>query len=236
MSSSAIFGAPKSCPILPTTPPAPVEIYGRAKLAGEEAVREICTAANVPLFVIRPRTILGEGRLGIFQILFAWIAEGRSVYVIGSGDVAFQFVHAADLMDAYMLVIERGKPGSYNVGTDRFGTMREALETLIDYAGTGSRVRSLPVAPTIAALRILDCLKLSPLAPWHYLTYHKAFHFDVAPLVDLGWKPRFSNDEMLRESYDWFLAHANDTASSKGASPHRLPVPERVLRLIRHLS
>lgn len=236
MSSSAIFGAPKTVPVREDTQPAPVEIYGRGKLEGERIVSAVCKVGNLPLIVIRPRTILGEGRLGIFQILFEWIREGRAVYVVGSGNVGFQFVHAVDLMDAYMLLLERGQPGTYNVGTDRFGTMREALENLIRHAGTGSRVRSLPVLPTIGTLQALDRLNLSPLAPWHYLTYHKAFFFDMKPLADLGWRARYSNDEMLRESYDWFLAHPQGVAQEGSKSPHRRPVTERVLRLVRRLS
>jgi nucleoside-diphosphate-sugar epimerase len=43
MSSSAIFGVPKDCPVTERTSPKPAEIYGRAKFAGEEAVRETCT-------------------------------------------------------------------------------------------------------------------------------------------------------------------------------------------------
>ena len=135
MSSSAIFGAPEKCPVTQATPAAPVEVYGRAKLAGELAVREVCENGKLPLIVIRPRTILGAGRLGIFQILFQWIAENRRIYVIGDGRQLFQFVHAHDLMDAYLLALDAGKAGTYNVGTDRFGTLREALENLITCAG-----------------------------------------------------------------------------------------------------
>src|SRR2546421_7770174 len=72
MSSSAIFGVPVECPIIEATPLRPAEIYGRAKLAGEQAVTEACAKGGPRLIVIRPRTILGEGRLGIFQILFEW--------------------------------------------------------------------------------------------------------------------------------------------------------------------
>ena len=71
MSSSAIFGLPKSCPITSATPYRPIEIYGRAKLAGEEIVQKICNEAKLSLIVIRPRTILAKSRLGIFQILFS---------------------------------------------------------------------------------------------------------------------------------------------------------------------
>lgn len=235
MSSSALYGVPDRCPITASTPLRPVEIYGRAKLAGEQAVQEVCAASGLPLVAIRPRTLLGEGRLGIFQILFDWIASGRSVYVIGGGEGGFQFLHALDMMDFYMLALDAGRPGVYNVGTDRFGTLREALENLIRYAGTASTVRSLPVGPTIAALGLLDRLRLSPLAPWHYLTYHKPFSFDVTPLLAMGWRPRYSNDEMMRESYDWFLAHRDEKVGAE-ASAHHKPVREGFLWLLKRLS
>lgn len=236
MSSSAIFGAPEQCPINNQSPYRPVEIYGRAKLAGELAVREICEKARLPLVVIRPRTILGEGRLGIFQILFQWISENRKIYVIGDGHQKFQFVHAHDLMDAYLLAMDAGKPGVYNVGTNRFGTLREALEQVIAHARSKSRVASLPAGLTINTLRILDWLRLSPLAPWHYLTYHKPFYFDVQPLLDLGWQPRYSNDEMFRESWEWFMANKNRLAAEAAASPHRSVVKQRLLGLLKKFS
>lgn len=235
MSSSAIFGAPKQHPITDATPLLPVEIYGRAKLAGEQAVRAVCEPARLPLIVIRPRTILGEGRLGIFQILFDWIRQNYNVFVIGKGDNLFQFIHAHDLMDAYMIALRTAQPGAYNVGTDRFGTVREAMENLIRHAGSSSKVKSLPAGPTIATLRCADLLGISPLAPWHYLTYHKPFHFDVSKLLAMGWKPRYSNDEMFRESYDWFCANYNRLAAEKAGSPHRRPVREGLLWLIKKL-
>jgi len=236
MSSSAIFGAPRSCPVTNESPMTPVEIYGRAKLAGELAVRETCARGGLPLIVIRPRTILGEGRLGIFQILFQWIQENRRIYVIGDGRQRFQFVHAHDLMDAYLLAMDAGRPGVYNVGTDQFGTLREALERVIAHAHSTSRIASLPAGVTINTLRVLDWLRLSPLAPWHYLTYHKAFYFDVQPLLALGWKPRYSNDAMFRESWDWFVQHRDRLAAEAAASPHRSVVKQRLLGLLKRFS
>jgi nucleoside-diphosphate-sugar epimerase len=236
MSSSAIFGVPEHCPVTEATPLKPAEIYGKAKLAGELAVREVCGKSGMQLIVIRPRTILGEGRLGIFQILFQWIHEGRNVYVMGRGNGLFQFVHAHDLMDAYMLALKHGKSATYNVGTDRFGSIREALEALIRYAQSESKVKSLPAGLTVNALRLLDKLGLSPLAPWHYLTYHKPFCFDVSTILALGWKPKYSNDEMFRESYDWFINNYDRLAAAKAGSAHRRPVREGLLWLLKKMS
>ena len=91
-----------------------------------------CDAAadGLDVSIVRPRTILGHGRLGIFGILFDWIADGADPIVLGDGTNRYQFVHADDLADVCLLAGGRSGPSIFNVGTDRFGTMREALEHL----------------------------------------------------------------------------------------------------------
>ena len=158
--------------------------------------------------MIRPRTILGHGRLGIFHILFDWIREGANIPVLGRGDNLYQFVHVDDLAAACALAAARPGPTSYNVGTDRFGTMRELLEGLIRHAGTRSRVRGVPIGPAVVAMRMTSALGLSPLGPYHALMYGRAMYFDVSKARrELGWAARFANDEMIADSYDWFLRH-----------------------------
>ena len=236
VSSTAAYGIPPSGPITAATPLRPVEPYGKSKRAGEEVAEAICTAADMTLITIRPRATLGGGRLGIFQILFEWISENRAVYVIGSGNIKFQFVHAHDLMDFYMLALKAGRSGTYNVGTDRFGTLRHDLEALIRYAGSTSKVRSLPTAATINTLRALHWLRVSPLVPWHYLTYHKECYFDVEPLLAMGWRPKYSNEAMLQESYDWYRQSAKVASTVTAKSPHRAPLKQGALWLLKMIS
>src|SRR6185369_8469868 len=91
VSSSAVFGAPKSNPVSEQTPPSPGEAYGRAKLEGENLCRDYAQR-GLDVTIVRPRTIMGHGRLGIFQILFEWIRGGYNVPVFGSGDNVYQFI------------------------------------------------------------------------------------------------------------------------------------------------
>ncbi|NWK97038.1 epimerase [Sphingobium lactosutens] len=233
LSSTSIYGMPPPGAITAQTVPHPFEAYGRSKLEAEGIIADICEAARMPLITIRPRVTLGGGRLGIYQILFQWIAEGRRLYIIGDGKNRQQFIHVDDLIDFYMLALAQERPGTYNVGTDRFGTLREDLETLIRHAGSASRIVGLPVGPAIAALATLRALRLSPLVAWQYRTYHRDCHFDVAPLKAIGWKARYSNAAMLAESYDWFLTHRHAITM---ASAHRSRLPQRAIGLIRRLS
>src|SRR5437016_4715061 len=80
-SSSAIYGVPKSNPVTEETVPSPVEEYGRAKLAGETLCWEYARK-GLDVSIVRPRTIAGHGRLGIFQILFELIYQGKKIPVI----------------------------------------------------------------------------------------------------------------------------------------------------------
>jgi nucleoside-diphosphate-sugar epimerase len=183
--------------------------------------------------MIRPRTILGHGRLGIFQMLFEWIREGRNVPVMGTGDNRFQFIHALDLADACMRAAGRPGPQVYNIGTDRFGTMREVLEALCRHAGTGSRVRSVPDAPVRWLMAGASRLGLSPLGAYHYMAYGKPNFFDISDAVnELDWRPAYSNEEAMIASYDWYLANREAVLSSKWtASPHKSAVKQGILRV-----
>ena len=49
--------------------------------------------------IIRPRTILGSGRLGIFQILFEWVYSNQNLPVFDKGNNIYQFIHCDDLSD-----------------------------------------------------------------------------------------------------------------------------------------
>lgn len=219
-SSSAIFGVPTSNPVLPSTSPRPMEAYGRAKWEAEQLCHEF-TDRGLDVSIVRPRTILGHGRLGIFGILFDWIADGADPFVLGRGDNRYQFVHAEDLAEVCYLAGQSSGPATFNAGTDRFGTMHEALDELCRHAGTGARVRRLPARPASIAMRLAAATRLAPFAPYHWMMYSRSMWFDIEHVQSaLDWQPKWSNSEMFVQSYEWFLRNRADT-NREELSSHR---------------
>lgn len=233
-SSSAVFGAPRDGLVTRATLPAPAEEYGRAKLAGEE----LCRAAakrGIDVSIVRPRTILGHGRLGIFQILFEWVFQGKDVPVFNGGHNRYQFVHADDLADACIAAAERPGLGVYNVGAGSVGTIRELLEALISHAGSASRIKSLPMRPMEMAMGIASRLGLSPLGPYHALMYGRELYFDISDAQrELGYAPRYTSEAAICESYDWYLANRH-RLKREGASQHKSVLKKRLMSITPYL-
>jgi nucleoside-diphosphate-sugar epimerase len=233
-SSSAIFGIPESNPVVEDTPPRPLEAYGRAKLEGELLCRD-AAAAGLDVSIVRPRTVLGHGRLGIMAILFEFVADGAPVFVLGSGDNRYQFVHADDLADACLRAAHRPGPATYNIGCRDFGTMRETLQALVDHAGTASHVVSLPARPAQLAMRALGRSALVPFAPYHWLLYGESLWFDVSKAErELDWHATHSNASAVIDSYEWFLAN-RASLGGEGRSHHQSPAKLGLLRVVKGL-
>jgi nucleoside-diphosphate-sugar epimerase len=231
LSSSAIYGAPTVAPIVEDTPTNPLGKYGRSKLEAER-VAQGAREHGLGVSVIRPRTIIGPGRLGIFDLLFDWIRTGSPMFLIGSGKRPFQLVSNRDITDSMLLSARARSNRDFNVGTDRFTCLREDLNELAERVGSRSRVLGFPAWIARPALQTLDVLRLSPLVDFHYKTVDAEFWFDVSRIQDeLGWQPQDSNVEMLEQAYRWY-AEWREQAVQKGQSMHRSPLSRGLLRIL----
>jgi nucleoside-diphosphate-sugar epimerase len=233
ISSTAVYGVPEKHPIEEGDPLIGVGWYGESKIDAEG----LCRVAAVETTIVRPKTFIGPERLGVFEILFDWIREGRRIYILGQGHNRYQLLAVEDLVDAIVraATVPEAARQTFNVGATEFGTVRTDLQALIDHAGSTSRLRPVPVKPAELALRGLELLKVSPLAEWHYKTAHKDSFVDVSRAQRvLGWQPRLSNREALIETYDWYLAN-RERVGAAGVT-HRVPWNQQALGLLKRLS
>jgi nucleoside-diphosphate-sugar epimerase len=233
ISSTAVYGVPEKHPIEEDDPLVGVGWYGESKIDAEA----LCRVAAVETTIVRPKTFIGPERLGVFEILFDWIREGRRIYILGKGHNRYQLLAVEDLVDAILKAATVPEAGgeTFNVGATRFGTVRSDLDALIEHAGSSSTLQPVPVKPAELALRGLELLRVSPLAEWHYKTAHRDSFVDVSRAKQtLRWQPGYSNEEALTRTYDWYLEN-RERVGAAGVT-HRVPWNQQALGLLKRLS
>jgi nucleoside-diphosphate-sugar epimerase len=237
VSSTAVYGVPEKHPIEEDDPLVGVGHYGESKIEAEELCRAF-RRRGLDCVILRPKTFIGPERLGVFEILFDWIHDGRRIYVLGDGSNRYQLLAVEDLVEAIVLAArKRAAEGqTLNLGAAEFGTVRSDLQALIDHAGSSSRVMPIPVGPAETVLRTLELARLSPLAEWHYKTAHRDSFVDGSRAERvLGWRPRRSNAEALIETYDWYRVHRDELTSAAGVT-HRVAWNQRALGVLKRIS
>ena len=215
-------------------PPAPVELYGRSKLAGEEALRGF---PDLDIVTIRCPTIIDEGRLGLLAILFEFIEDGKRVWVVGNGGNRYQFIYAQDLADACLTAISYEGSDLFHIGSDHVTSLRQVYEAVIDAAGTRARVAELPKAPTLAAMKLAHKLGVSPLGPYHYRMIAEDFIFSTTKIRErLGWMPTVTNNQMMVKAFLYYKQQRAAIHARKDVSAHSKPTPMGIIRLLKWFS
>jgi nucleoside-diphosphate-sugar epimerase len=215
--------------------PAPIELYGKSKLAGEQLLQQF--TADLDVVILRCPTIMDAGRLGLLAILFEFIDDNKTVWVVGKGDNHYQFIYADDLATACIQAAAYGKSDLFHIGSDNVKTMREVYEAVIHASGSHSRVRSLLRGPAIAAMMLASKLHLSPLGPYHYKMIAESFVFDTSRIKErLQWQPTLANEEMLLKAYEYYSKNRAEIAARTDVSAHRKAASMGVIRLLKWLS
>jgi len=221
VSSSAVYGidGEDGGLSIPSVEPRPAEAYGYSKLEGEK----ICRAhkSEIQVAIIRPRTILGPGRIGIFSILFDRVRRSKDIYVLGDGTQLLQLISLDDVVRLTSICSHFEKTGIFNLGGPNPLSMRQTLEALCVFANSKSQVRSLPALPVKLALASLDKLNLSPFAPWHYKTLDRSMSLNISQTNEQLGLCNSSSLQALKDSYSWYFSNASSAAKSDDAYSHR---------------
>ena len=233
ISSTSVYGLPRTVPTPETHPLEPVDTYGAAKTEAEQVVADQRDKGRC-VTVLRPKTFVGTGRMGLFSMLFEWADEGRNFPVLGRGDVRIQMLALDDLVAAVQTAMAAPAEianDTYNIAAARFGTLREDFQAVLDSAGHGKRVIRVPARPAVAVLELLERWRLSPvygrllhkLLDDSFVSVEKATH-------RLGFVPRLSNTDALLQAFAWWRANRVRTPARHGITS-REPWSQGALKL-----
>jgi len=235
ISSTAVYGVPDRHPIHEDDELVGVGAYGESKILAEQLIQEFREQGSV-ITCIRPKTFIGTGRLGVFQILFDWVQKGARIPIIGSGKNRYQLLEVKDLVEAIILAAEGDEQlanDTFNVGATEFLTVKDDMGALCSAAGSGSRILPTPALPVKAVLRLLEKMRLSPLYQWVYDTADKDSFVSTERIQrSLGWKPKYSNADTLVNTYHWY-ENEYPAYQGKVGTTHKVAWDQGALRLVR---
>jgi len=234
VSSTAVYGIPKIHPLYEDSALVGVGPYGLSKIEAERACQEY-RKKGLCVSVVRPKSFIGPGRLGVFQILYDWIESGKRIPIIGNGKNLYQLLEVEDLVDAIHLLLvasEEKANDVFNVGAAEFRTVEEDVGALCAYAQTGARVMRTPAESVKILLALFEAMKLSPLYKWIYATADKDSFVCVDKIkTAIGWLPKYSNKDALIKSYQWYLEHKNELCAT--GITHRVAWHQGILAFIK---
>ena len=221
ISTTAMYGVPRTLPEKETDKIYPIGYYGESKAAAEKLCREY-DKKGLHTNILRPKSFLGPERLGVFTIWFEAIFQNRPVFILGKGNNLYQLLEVIDLCSAIESALTTRISGeTFNIGAEKFGTWQQDLGALIKHAKSKSKIICLPVRPTQMALALLETFNLSPIIAWHYKTFPVDSFVSIEKAKKkLGYKATKSNQDILIETYDWYKKHRKEFIGKEGKT-HR---------------
>jgi nucleoside-diphosphate-sugar epimerase len=232
ISSTAVYGVPKHLPETENSPLDPIGYYGISKIEGEKLCMQY-QKKGLQVNIFRPKTFLGTERLGVFELWFEAIYNNKSVFILGGGNNRYQLLAVTDLVDAIEKALTTRVNGQiFNIGAEDFGTWRSDLGSVIQHAKSTSRIISIPTFPSQQLLQILEFLRLSPIAAWHYKTMPVDSYVSIEKAKRLlTWSPKKSNEDLFLESYLWYKKNRGKIHGRVG-NTHRVGWNFKILNLL----
>ena len=208
------FGTDESEPL----PRQHVDGYTQSKVESEQLALQYARESGLPLVVLRPGFIYGPGDRTVLPRILENLRRGRMRY-LGNGRRAMNTIYVGNLVDAMFLAAEEPKAIGqvFNLTDGEAVSKRRFIEALADGVGV-PRPRPLPL-PLWAARPLARWMEARALrkgateapvltqARVKFLGLNLDFSIEKARR-ELGYRPRFSFDEGMRETVAWYKRSA----------------------------
>ncbi len=168
----------------------PTNAYGLSKLAAEKLSLRFGRTYNIPTTVFRYSIVQGARQSphnlysGAIRIFVTQALSGKPLTVFEDGMQTRDFVNVKDVVAANVVALKNKKMDFeiYNVGGGR-------AHRVLDFAKLVKRLTGSESPIKIGDYRRTD-------------TRHAAS--DISKLKKLGWRPRFTPEDSIKEYLDWY--------------------------------
>jgi len=192
----ALYGRDAPIPSREDVLPLPESPYGIAKYCAEQYVDLYNRLHQTRHAVLRLANVFGPrqdptGEAGVVPIFCGRVLAGKQPVIYGDGTQTRDYVYVGDVVAAFLAAADRGRPGTWNIGT--------AIEvSVLDLARIIAETAGRQVEPVFAPMRPGE-LQRSALAV-------------ERARVDLGWHAKTGLADGVRAVYQWIEAGTPDRA------------------------
>ncbi len=187
VSSAAVFGPPKYIPIDENHPTQPMSNYGASKLSGEKYALAYSKFSNMETVSVRPfnfysvRADPESPYSGVITKFIARVRQGQAPVIEGDGRQTRDFIHAKDVVRMIEIILGR-----------------RGISGEVFNCGSGSSTSVLQLANAVIALSGKPNLK-PQFVPPRVGDIKDSLAATSKSSGVLGWRPRISLQEGLRE-------------------------------------
>jgi CDP-glucose 4,6-dehydratase len=186
-SSDKAYGNHETLPYEETMALLASDPYSTSKSCTDLIAQSYAYTYETDTSIIRSGNIFGPGDLNKSRLIPGCILkllDGKAPVIYkGVGAYKREFMYVDDVVDAYLMVQDRGLKGeAYNVGGSGFQTIIKTVEMIIEAVGVN-------VEPEILEKDFIEI---------------KEQYLDPTKLVDLGWKCHFPVKEGIKATVEWY--------------------------------
>lgn len=215
-SSTEAIGPVEKPPGDENTPLNPQFEYGRSKARAESVVKSL-SARGLRYTIVRPTGIYGPRNVNdvAYWFITSYAKGGLASKVkIGSGENLVQFAHVEDVVQGFMLVLEKEDVAAYQtyiVSEDRWYTYNQVYQILRELTGKGPPSVKLPpllAKALLAPLELYDRMAgegnlMHRRALVDAVTSDRAYSVEKARR-ELGYRPKYDLKTGLKETIEWY--------------------------------
>ena len=197
-SSNHTYGPQAAAPFPEDAPLNQLDVYGASKACADIVARSFAHNFGLNVVAVRNVNSFGPGDPHTTHIVTGSILsllKGEPPLIRSDGSPVKAYLHARDTMEAYALLAEHA--GDPRVRGQAFNVTPAAPVSVLELVRAIVKVSGRPVEPVIAAT------DLSQRGFFEHLSGDRLAR-------TLGWRPRLTLEEGLRDTYEWYAAHGTE--------------------------
>ena len=179
------------------TPYAPNSPYAASKASADHLVRAYFHTYQMPVLITNCSNNYGPRQFPekLIPLMILNALDGRPLPIYGDGGNVRDWLHVDDHCSGLLLVLAKGRLGEkYNIGGGNERTNLQVVDALCDALDT--------LRPRAGGYKSLKTFVAD--RPGH----DRRYAIDATKIRrELGWSPRRSFEEGLRETTSWYLEH-----------------------------